>query len=198
MIKQIVFDNGGVIVSSSSRFFLPKFLRYTDKTLSSLVHSYRELAHDLDTGKESEKSFYARFTKHMALRCHWRTIHKLRYGVTRLIPGMTKLVHDLSQHYPLYMLNNEYREFMDFLLRKFSYFQYFRHRLTSCDTGLRKPDQKFFELFLKKFNLKASECLFIDDREDNIHTAHKLGFQVIRFENHRQVMHELRRIGVKV
>src|SRR3989344_3854478 len=114
MIKQIVFDNGGVIVSSSSKYFLPKFLPYTDRTLSALVHSYRELAHNLDTGQESEKAFYARFTKHMGLRCHWRTIHKLRYGVTHLIPRMPMLVKKLSVRYPLYMLNNEYREFMDF------------------------------------------------------------------------------------
>ncbi|MDO8628294.1 MAG: HAD family phosphatase [Nanoarchaeota archaeon] len=198
MIKQIVFDNGGVIVSSSSKFFLPKFLPYTNRTLSSLIHSYRELAHNLDTGSESEKSFYARFTKHMGLRCDWRKIHKLRYGVTKLIPGMTVVVRKLAERYPLYMLNNEYREFMEFLLSRFTYFQYFKGRLTSYDVGCRKPDPKFFKMFLQKFHVKASECLFIDDREDNIHVAHQLGFQVIRFENRRQLLHELKRIGIKV
>ena len=107
------------------------------------------------------------------------------------------LVHKLFKRYPLYMLNNEYREFMDFLLHKFSYFKYFKERFTSCDAGCRKPDPRFFKLFLQKFKLKASECLFIDDREDNISAAHKLGFQVIRFEGYPALVKELKRLGVR-
>ena len=47
--------------------------------------------------------------------------------------------------------------------------------LASCDVGLVKPDLEIFRLFLRKFDLRAEECFFIDDMQANIDGAASAG-----------------------
>ncbi|MBR5712120.1 MAG: HAD-IA family hydrolase [Lachnospiraceae bacterium] len=42
-----------------------------------------------------------------------------------------------------------------------------------------KPNTDFYELFLSRFGKSASECVFIDDREDNIRAAEAVGMHGI-------------------
>ncbi len=199
MIKNIVFDNGGVLVSSSSHFFIPKYSKYTDKSVESMIKSYRELALPLDTGKETEEEFYVRFMKHMHISCSLQEILRHRYAVSKQISGMFKVVKHLSKNYSLFMVNNEYREFMDFLVEKYLlYDKYFKKRVTSFEVGIRKPDVKIFRIFLKKFSLKSFECVFIDDREDNVAAAKHVGMKAIHFTGKKQLLAELKRLGVKI
>ena len=56
----------------------------------------------------------------------------------------------------------------------------------SCYVNLIKPDPAIYRCLLEMYGLKAEECLFIDDREDNVVAARKLGIQAERFENYEQ------------
>lgn len=61
----------------------------------------------------------------------------------------------------------------------------------SCYVKLIKPDPEIYRTILAKYGLKAEECVFIDDREDNAAAARQLGMQAIRFENYEQAKGEL-------
>ena len=54
-----------------------------------------------------------------------------------------------------------------------------------------KPDQKIYGLLLSKYNLKAEECVFIDDTPINVEAAKALGFAGIVFHTKEQVDEEL-------
>jgi HAD hydrolase, family IA, variant 3 len=43
--------------------------------------------------------------------------------------------------------------------------------LISADVKLLKPDPQIYQTFLKKFDLKAEECVFIDDTPINVEGA---------------------------
>ena len=45
----------------------------------------------------------------------------------------------------------------------------------SHETNMRKPDTAIFEFVLNENNLKANECIFIDDTEENTRAAADLG-----------------------
>ena len=51
-----------------------------------------------------------------------------------------------------------------------------------------KPDPEIFHILLKKYNLFASECLFLDDRKDNVVTASNLGFETIEVKDSSKVV----------
>ena len=64
----------------------------------------------------------------------------------------------------------------------------------SCYVQLIKPDPEIYRTLLEKYGLQAEECLFIDDREDNVVAARELGMQAIRFENYAQAREELAKV----
>lgn len=41
---------------------------------------------------------------------------------------------------------------------------------------------------IKKYDLKASECLFLDDRKDNVVAASNLGFETIEVKDSSKVI----------
>ncbi len=52
-----------------------------------------------------------------------------------------------------------------------------------------KPDPEIFHILLKKYNLKASECLFLDDRKDNVvESASNMGFETIEVKDSSKVI----------
>ena len=46
---------------------------------------------------------------------------------------------------------------------------------------LLKPYPEIYQLLLSRYDLKAEECVFIDDREDNLEGARKVGMEGIVF-----------------
>ena len=49
----------------------------------------------------------------------------------------------------------------------------------SAQEHIKKPDEKVYRLLLDRYNLKAEECLFIDDDDSgkNYETANKIGIK---------------------
>ena len=45
-----------------------------------------------------------------------------------------------------------------------------------------KPDVEIYRTFLAKYGLRAEECLFIDDREENVSGAKAVGFNGCVFD----------------
>ena len=45
-----------------------------------------------------------------------------------------------------------------------------------------KPDAGIYRYLTDKYNLESEECLFIDDRKENVDTALQLGWQAEIFE----------------
>ena len=50
----------------------------------------------------------------------------------------------------------------------------------------------------EEIDAKPEECVFIDDRVENIEGARKLGIHGIVFENKEQLKKDLEKLGVKV
>jgi HAD superfamily hydrolase (TIGR01509 family) len=60
----------------------------------------------------------------------------------------------------------------------------------SYQAGLSKPDQKYWTLFLEQHKLTKQECIFVDDNEDNVDAARKVGLRA--FRHYRNDMSTLR------
>ena len=53
--------------------------------------------------------------------------------------------------------------------------------VVSFEVGLAKPDPRIFELCLSRLGAQAGETLFVDDREDNVAAAERLGLRTLLF-----------------
>ena len=52
-----------------------------------------------------------------------------------------------------------------------------------------KPYVSIYKTLINKYNLKVSECLFIDDNENNINTANSLGMigRLVKPDNYEDI-----------
>ena len=83
-----------------------------------------------------------------------------------------------SSKYKLILLSNTNALHIDYIKDHVSFYEEFKNCFDafylSHEINLVKPNQDIFEFILYKNKLKAEECLFIDDNQENINTANTL------------------------
>ena len=57
--------------------------------------------------------------------------------------------------------------------------------------GVVKPDPQIYRILLERYDLQAEECVFIDDTEENVSGAEKLGFKGIVFSGYEDAAAKL-------
>ena len=66
----------------------------------------------------------------------------------------------------------------------------------SHELGHRKPAREFYERCLEAAGCPASECVYLDDREDLVGAAASLGIRGIVYHPELDLEEELRKMGV--
>ena len=62
----------------------------------------------------------------------------------------------------------------------------------SADVGHSKPRPEIYYILLDQIGLEPKECLFIDDRSENIATAEALGFETMHVEDPIETVKKIR------
>jgi putative hydrolase of the HAD superfamily len=96
----------------------------------------------------------------------------------------------------MYLLSNESRELMAYRIHEFGLTGLFDAYFVSSYIGLRKPEAAFFQCALDISQRAPEQCVFIDDREENVAAAREQGIHGIRMETPQQVIAELGRLGI--
>ena len=87
-----------------------------------------------------------------------------------------------SNGYGVYILSNASEDFYTYFTRHFD-LDFFDGYVVSADIHIIKPDERIYRYLLEKYDLKAEECLFIDDRQDNVDGAESVGIKGFLFRN---------------
>jgi len=99
-----------------------------------------------------------------------------------------RLIKRMAKEYSCFLLSNTNTLHLDKIKNnsgRFSYHQFmkcFKACYLSHEMKTRKPEEAFYERVLLEQDLKAEECLFIDDREENIEAAAALGLKTWCFD----------------
>ena len=176
MIKTVIFDMGNVLI----RFGLSG----EDETL--LIRNVFRTVEWMRLDRNTEMSIDEAIVKmqsRLPERLHDAASKLVKHWDEPLIlvDGMEDLVKTLKEAgYRILLLSNancrqhEYWE-------RIPASKYFDGKYLSCDHNLMKPEPAIYYDFLKWFDLKGSECVFIDDSPANIEAAICCGIQGIIF-----------------
>jgi putative hydrolase of the HAD superfamily len=106
------------------------------------------------------------------------------------------IARTLSRHtgYTMMTLNNESEELNMHRIEKFGISQIFEAFLSSCWLGVRKPLRRCYHRALGIAHARPTECLFIDDRQQNLISASTLGMNVLHFTSAVQLRSDLERL----
>lgn len=182
MVKNVIFDIGNVILNFDLNYILPKFTKNSDEQdfiVDNIINSPEWLGYSLiDTGyitKENAIAIVQDRTNHKndnLIESFWNNYNNYSLVDNRVI----ELIKNLKlQGYRIYLLSN-INEHTFINVEKSGLFDIVDGYVLSYKEHQVKPYVAIYETLLNRYELMASECLFIDDNEKNIKTAQELGF----------------------
>lgn len=181
MIRNIVFDMGGVLVSYNPMITC---LRLADspedaQAICDALFGAPEWEQQLDGGLISEEAMLALAQQRLSTPAQKEAAAAIfaEYHTDAMatIPGMEDIIQALhSRGFRIYLLSNAGVRIETFwhLLPRLDLFD---GLLVSYREKLLKPDPRIYRRLLEKFSLEAEECLFVDDRPINTQGAEAVG-----------------------
>jgi hydroxypyruvate isomerase len=198
-ITTIVFDVGGVLVEDFiERKIADLAARHgCANRMDDLRRACAEIRPLADHGEISEAVFWVRLLLRIGVEADAADLANTAYF--RAIPGVLPLVAKLRESgYTLAVLSNDSRELASERRRYFGYDALFAEIVISSAHGVTKPDPAIYRILIERLRVPAENCLFIDDRAENIAAAQACGMQAIQFHNRQQMLDAMRTMGIRM
>jgi FMN phosphatase YigB (HAD superfamily) len=108
-----------------------------------------------------------------------------------------ELFAKLSKNYRLALLSNTDPIHVAHMEKHYDFISYFPARIYSCAVGATKPSPIIYREALRASRVQAEEALYIDDIEDYVEVAKRLGMAGVQFRSPGQLAVALREVGVE-
>jgi HAD superfamily hydrolase (TIGR01509 family) len=197
MIAAIIFDLGDVLVPGLTGFG-SRLVTGMGHPADEIVQQFRgdELV-DLLLGRCTEEQYLGRLKAAYGWPLPIEEIRDgLREHFKQSIPGARELVLELAEAYPLYLLSDHCREWVEWIEAQHDFLGAFRRRFYSFDLHTRKNNPDTYHRVLEMIGVEPHECLFIDDRRVFLDAAAQAGLQTLLFEDAIQARKALAEIGI--
>ena len=183
MIRCVISDLGKVIIFFDNNIFFEKIADYSPHSkeeIRELALAHFELVEFFDKGEITPQDFHARAIHKLEAHIDYDTFFSIYNDVFSLNPPVLQIMKRLKRKYRLVLLSNTDTMRFGFVKKKFPEILIFDEYVLSFEVGFMKPHPQIYKEALKKAGFPAKECVFIDDREENIKAAAKLGINGIQ------------------
>ncbi len=182
-MKNVILDFGNVLVRWEPERVYAEYFGDEARAWWFLRHvADSEWRNRIDAGEGYARcvsELQARFPEHSeaieVFRSRWRDM------LTGEVPGMADLVRQLKSITDVYGLTNWTMETFPEARRHFPILQLIDRYVVSGAEHLVKPDPRLFRVLLDRYDLRAEDCIFVDDNPDNVAAASALGMEGIVF-----------------
>lgn len=199
-IKAVLFDMGNVLLNFDAYKAARRFAKACRVPLTKIwLHFFTSPAEKAYTrGEISSYEFYRHARRALKFPITYSAFKHYWNDIFWENEGMEDLLRRLKKHYLLYLVSNTNALHFQHIQDQFKLLKYFDRTFPSHRVGHRKPDREIYEKVLRQIRLPAKETVFIDDVPKFVQGARKVGMHAIRFRNKKQLLKELKRLGVRV
>lgn len=206
MIKNIIFDIGNVILNFNLLNVLPAFTDNKEEQqfiMDNIINSPEWLQYALiDTGyikKEDAIEIVKDRTNHTndkLISDFWNTYNDYALVDENVIDLIKKLK---DNNYKIYLLSN-INPYTHDVVKTSGLFDLVDGYVLSYLEHKIKPYDSIYKTLLSRYNLNPNESLFVDDKEENVKTANKLGIQGknVKPDNYDSIIEMLREYNIKL
>jgi 2-haloacid dehalogenase len=198
MIKNIIFDFGNVFIEWNPRRIFQKIV--AAGVLENVMQNVwnEEWNNNLDRGVpfiENERNLKEKYPQHSryitAFHARWHeSLGEVNKETVALLARLQRA------GYATYGLSNWSAETFPVTRNAHPFFNTFNGIVISGEEKVCKPAPEIYEILLDRYRLLPGQCVFIDDRQENLDTASRLGVATILFTNAKQVEDDLKRMGI--
>ena len=192
MIKNVIFDMGGVIVDVHRERAVRNFMALGVNDADQLIDSYHHkgIFIDIENGDIDAYEFCQLLCEHTGTNIPREDIEKAWRSIIDP-PTEYKLeyLRELRKTHNVFLLSNNNPIIMDwacapgFTESGNALSDYFDKLYISYKMKCTKPDLKIFKMMIEGSGINPSESLFVDDSQRNIDAAKECGLQTCLVQN---------------
>lgn len=197
MVKNIVFDVCNVLLEFQCHDFIYEV--FEDKAIADAVRNAfieYDLWNQFDMGPESEEVVVAGL-----LAAYPKYAKEIKFAFDEAPKYLSRCDYPANwikelqtAGYKVYILSNYCRYMMGARPDAIDFVPILDGGYFSCNIHMIKPHADIFEKLCADYQLKPSECIFVDDRPDNIEAAKNCGWQGLVFTKYEETHAELKKI----
>lgn len=191
MIKNVVFDMGNVLLSFDPYMILNEVCE-TEEEKEMIFWNLFESEEWImgDRGDITNEERYDLVKKRLPAELHTKLKEIIAHWDMFMEPvvGAKEFMKQCkNQGMKVYVLSNACNKFFEYFPKHYD-MDSFDGIIVSSKVRLIKPDVRIYELLCSTYGLKPQECLFIDDRLENVEAARRVGLHAVVFEGNYQVV----------
>lgn len=189
MIKNIIFDLGGVIMTIDQNEALRRFKELGVADIESRLDPYTQtgIFGDVEEGKITAEEFCVALSRIVGRTLSFDECKYGWLGYRKEVPqrNLDVLKRLRGNGYRLILLSNTNPFMMSWALTKDfdggngSLEDYFDALYLSFRLGVMKPNLRFFQTVTDNEHIQPEESLFVDDGPRNVEAARRLGFNTM-------------------
>ncbi len=192
MIKNVVFDLGGVLIELAFERALSRFKEIGVWDIETILDPYEQKGFflEVENGKLDAEGFCQKMREHTGKNLSYEEIEYAWLGFAKETPQykMDYLLK-LREKYKVYLLSNTNPFVLGWARRGGltdtgrSIEDYFDKIYASYEIGITKPNPAIFEAMITDSGMNPAETLFVDDGLRNVEAGQALGFHTYQPKN---------------
>ncbi|MFZ0452273.1 MAG: HAD family phosphatase [Ignavibacteriaceae bacterium] len=198
-ITTLLFDIGGVILTNGwdevNRIEAAEHFKFDfDET----ERRHNEIFPEFEKGNISLNKYVEKVIFYKNRNFSREDFIKFIKSRTKPYESSIQILEKLSENgnYLMAAINNESYELNLFRINNFKLYKYFTSFFSSGFLNTRKPEPLIYKIALDVLHKTPDECLFIDDRIENIEEAAKQGIQTIHLTDVKSLHNLLLEKGI--
>lgn len=194
MIKNIIFDYGGVLLDWNPHYLYDPYFGDKEKAewfLTNICTYEWNAQHD--GGRRVAEGTAELVAEHP----EWKKEIEMYYGefmqmMGGQIEGMEDCVKQLKDKgYHIFGLSNWSEETFALVRHVYPVLDLMEGMVISGIEKVMKPNHRIFEIALERFGIMADETVFVDDNPNNVKAACEVGIHGVLFSSRTQIENEL-------
>lgn len=192
MIKAIIFDFAGMI--GSDGYWV--WLREVVPNIDVRKPFFAELADKVDKGLVDNTVNIKTLSQETGVPVDqiWKQI----YAKIIINSELVNYIKALKKKYLLGLLSNYTYPWLEEILEKHHLYPLFDAVIISSRHKILKPERQAFQIIFNALHVSPEEVIFIDDRQNQVESAIKIGIKSILFTTNEKLRQDLEILGVKV
>jgi len=202
-VRAVILDYGEVLCLLPAPDAIARMARIFHIDPESFLPIYTESRGPYDRGDLLPEEYWHAFASQAGVTLSGDVIEKLRLWDIEMWsrtngPMVLWLENLRSAGLKTAILSNMPVDMVAHVRRNFLWMKHFDHQIFSADVRRIKPEPAIYEYSLDALKVRASELLFIDDRDANLEQARAAGMRGVRFQSVNQLRDDLHALGFNV
>jgi putative hydrolase of the HAD superfamily len=191
----IVFDLGMVLIPFDYSIAVNRLNQIEQNLGNRFIEFYNSNYHlhrEFEKGLMPEAEFINKMLTVVDHNIDRDTFCKIYSEIFSLNEDVTFLLPALKKDYKLFLLSNTNSIHQKYGWQKYEFLKYFDKLILSHEVHSLKPEEKIYREVEKASGLSSEEHFYIDDIQEYVDAAKKIGWDAVQFVDYESLLSDLK------